>query len=124
MKATSVTLPIAESLLLRPYGLDVTKLEQVFANILTHQVDYADLYFQYSRLEGWSLDEGVVKSGSFHIRQGVGVRAISGDKTAFAYSEDMSMPALMEAAKVTRAIAGNNGQLAIPTKSLLQHPSL
>lgn len=124
MKATPVALPIAESLLLQPYGLDAIKLEQVFTNILTHQVDYADLYFQYSRLEGWSLDEGVVKSGSFHIRQGVGVRAISGDKTAFAYSEDMSMPALMEAAKVTRAIAGNNGQLALPTKNCLTRSSL
>ena len=122
--SNTIALPMAESLLLHPYGLDATKIEQVFSSILTHQVDYADLYFQYSRAEGWSLDEGVVKSGSFHIRQGVGVRAVSQDKTAFAYSEDMSMPALMEAAKVTRAIAGNHGQLAIPRQGLLPHSPL
>ena len=59
-----------------------------------HQVDYADLYFQYSRGESWSLEEGIVKSGSFNIDQGVGVRAVSGEKTAFAYSDDISLPAL------------------------------
>ena len=60
--------------------------------MLSHHVDYADLYFQYSRAEGWALEEGIVKSGSFNIDQGVGVRAVSGDKTAFAYSDDISMP--------------------------------
>ena len=68
-------------------------------------VDYADLYFQYSRAEGWSLEEGIVKSGSFNIDQGVGVRAVSGEKTAFAYSDDISLPALEAAAHATRAIA-------------------
>ncbi|HET9351394.1 MAG TPA: metalloprotease TldD, partial [Burkholderiales bacterium] len=70
-----------------------------------HKVDYADLYFQYSRFEGWSLEEGIVKSGSFNIEQGVGVRAISGEKTAFAYSDEISFNALQDAAKATRAIA-------------------
>src|SRR4051812_45743804 len=69
------------------------------------KVDYADLYFQYSRYEGWSLEEGIVKSGSFNIEQGVGVRAISGEKTAFAYSDEISFDALQDAAKATRAIA-------------------
>ncbi len=95
----------AQSTLLTPYGLDVGELQQVFGRILTHQVDYADLYFQYTRAEGWSLEEGQVKSGSFSIDQGVGVRAVSGDKTAFAYSDDISMPALAAAAEATRAIA-------------------
>ncbi|MEE8618363.1 MAG: metalloprotease TldD, partial [Nitrosomonadaceae bacterium] len=67
--------------------------------------DYADLYFQYSRAEGWVLEEGIVKSGNFNIDQGVGVRAVSGEKTAFAYSDDISMPALTSAAQATRAIA-------------------
>ena len=61
---------------------------------MTHKVDYADLYFQYSRSEGWSLEEGIVKSGSFSIDQGVGVRVLSGEKTAFAYSDDISLTAL------------------------------
>lgn len=124
MSQSTQTLPIAESLLLQPYGLDVKQLDQVFSQMLSHQVDYADLYFQYSRIEGWSVDQGVVKSGSFHIRQGVGVRAISEDKTAFAYSEDMSMPALMEAAKATRAIAGYQGQVAIPSSQVVKGASL
>ena len=96
---------IADSCLLAPYDIDAAGLQQVFGQILKHQVDYADLYFQYSRSEGWALEEGIVKSGSFNIDQGVGVRAVSGDKTAFAYSDDISMPALTSAAQATRAIA-------------------
>ena len=95
----------ADSTLLAPYGLDTGALAGVFGNILSHQVEYADLYFQYSRGETWSLEEGMVKSGSFSIDQGVGVRAVSGDKTAFAYSDDISLPALQSAAEATRAIA-------------------
>src|SRR5688572_19095914 len=78
----------ANEILLAPYALDNQALQQVFGQILTHKVDYADLYFQYSRSEGWSLEEGIVKSGSFNIDQGVGVRAVAGEKTAFAYSDD------------------------------------
>jgi len=85
-------------------------LTQVFGRILAHQVDFADLYFQYSRSESWSLEEGIVKSGSFSIDQGVGVRAVSGEKTAFAYSDDISLPALRAAAEATRAIARQGAQ--------------
>ena len=96
---------MAERCLLAPYEIDTTGLQRVFGQILTHHVDYADLYFQYNRAEGWVLEEGIVKSGSFNIDQGVGVRAVSGDKTAFAYSDDISLPALASAAQATRAIA-------------------
>jgi TldD protein len=82
----------ARKTLLTPYGLDVADLTPVFGTIMAHQVDYADLYFQYSRAEAWSLEEGIVKSGSFSIDAGVGVRALAGEKTAFAYSDDISMP--------------------------------
>jgi TldD protein len=99
----------AESLLLAPFSLSEGDLARTFGQILTHQVDYADLYFQYSRSEAWSLDEGIVKSGSFNIDQGVGVRAISGEKTAFAYSDDISLRALGDAANAVRAI-GSVGQ--------------
>ena len=81
----------AQEILLAPYSLDDTRLQSVFGEIMTHKVDYADLYFQYSRSESWSLEEGIVKSGSFNIDQGVGVRAVSGEKTAFAYSDDISL---------------------------------
>ncbi|HXF17367.1 MAG TPA: metalloprotease TldD [Burkholderiales bacterium] len=100
----------ADRTLLTPYGLDVAGLDRVFGQIMTHKVDYADLYFQYSRSEGWSLEEGMVKSGSFNIDQGVGVRAVSGEKTAFAYSDDISLPALESAAQATRAIASRGEQ--------------
>ncbi|MDR3222014.1 MAG: metalloprotease TldD [Candidatus Accumulibacter sp.] len=95
----------ARKTLLTPYGLDVEDLSQVLGHISAHQVDYADLYFQYSRSEGWSLEEGIVKSGSFNIDAGVGVRAVSGEKTAFAYSDDISLPVLSDAAATVRAIA-------------------
>jgi TldD protein len=95
----------ANEVLLAPYALDSRRLQSVFGQILAHRVDYADLYFQYTRSESWSLEEGIVKSGSFNIDQGVGVRAVSGEKTAFAYSDDISLTALEAAAQATRAIA-------------------
>ena len=95
----------AKKTLLTPYGLDVGELNKVFDTIMAHDVDFADLYFQYSRSEAWSLEEGIVKSGSFNIDEGVGVRAISGEKTAFAYSDDISEAALLDAAHTVRTIA-------------------
>jgi TldD protein len=103
-------LAAANDYLLAPYGLDDGVLDSVFGDMLSHDVDYADLYFQYSRAEGWSLEEGIVKSGSFNIDQGVGIRAISGEKTAFAYSDDISVSALTSAAHATRAIGRQGGQ--------------
>jgi len=98
-------LETATRTLLAPFDLESRSLERVFGTLRAHKVDYADLYFQYSRYEGWSLEEGIVKSGSFNIEQGVGVRAVSGEKTAFAYSDEISYDALEDAAKATRAIA-------------------
>jgi TldD protein len=102
----------AADLLLAPASLEFSQLSRVLADIHGHRVDYADLYFQYSRLESWSLEEGIVKSGSFSIDRGVGVRAISGEKTAFAYSDDITLDALAQAASATRAIA-RQGQSAV-----------
>jgi TldD protein len=104
----------AQQTLLTPYALDTGRIEQVFANMMAHRLDYADLYFQYSRAESWSLEEGIVKSGSFSIDQGVGVRAVSGEKTAFAYSDDISLNALESAAHATRAIARQGGTQSVP----------
>ncbi|MBU0688667.1 MAG: metalloprotease TldD [Gammaproteobacteria bacterium] len=108
------TLQLAEHTLLDAHGLKAAQLQQVFGNMLTHKVDYADLYFQYSRAESWSLEEGIVKSGSFNIDQGVGVRAVSGDKTAFAYSDDITLDALQQAAIATRAIGRQGGNQTAP----------
>ncbi|MGY0193493.1 metalloprotease TldD [Leptothrix sp. BB-4] len=98
-------LVIARQLLLEPYGLNNAHLRQALNTISAHKVDDADLYFQYTRSEGWSLEEGIVKSGSFSIDQGVGVRAVAGEKTAFAYSDDISEAALLDAARTVRSIA-------------------
>ena len=110
----------AQKALLDPYSIGTGQLEQVFASMMAHRLDYADLYFQYSRAESWSLEEGIVKSGSFNIDQGVGVRAVSGEKTAFAYSDDISLNALDSAAQATRAIARQGGTQSVP---ILRHGS-
>lgn len=99
----------ANETLLIPAGLDTQAIQGVLSNIMSHQVDYADLYFQYSRSESWGLEEGQVKSGAFAIDQGVGVRAVSGEKTAFAYSDDINLAALQQAAKATKAIGSIGG---------------
>ena len=99
------TLATARDVLLTPFGLDESKLLKSLGTMFTHKVDYADLYFQFTKNEGWSLEEGIVKTGSFSIDQGVGVRAVSGDKTAFSYSDEISESALLEAAAATRTIA-------------------
>lgn len=104
----------AQKTLLTPYGLNVADLTKVFGKIMVHQVDYADLYFQYTRSEAWSLEEGIVKAGSFSIDEGVGVRALSGEKTAFAYSDDISAQALGDAAGAVRAIAVAGQQRRVP----------
>ena len=105
---------IAEQTLLEPHGLAPHQLERVFGRVFGNQVDFADLYFQYARSEAWSLEEGIVKSGSFNIEQGVGVRALSGEKTAFAYSDDISLAALQAAADTTRAIAAAGSRRLAP----------
>lgn len=103
---TLARLATAEQLLLEPFGLTTAHLHQALAEIRSHGVDDADLYFQATRNEGWSLEEGIVKTGSFHIEQGVGVRAVSGEKTAFAYSDDLSWDSLLDAARTVRSISG------------------
>ncbi len=101
----------AQQLLLAPADLDFEKVSRVLGSIHAHDVDFADFYFQHSSFESWSLEEGIVKAGTFNIDRGVGVRAVSGDKQAFAYSDDISLPALADAATAVRAI-GRQGQSA------------
>ncbi len=114
-KGTYVTKPgpssldIAQATLLTPFGVDEGARDRVFGHILAHRADDADLFFQYNRSESWSLEEGQVKSGSFSIDQGVGVRVVAGEKTAFAYADDITPAALEAAANVTRAIAAQGG---------------
>ena len=99
------SLDVARNVLLTPFGLDEALLVKTLGSMFTHRLDYADLYFQFTKSEGWSLEEGIVKTGSFSIDQGVGVRAVSGDRTAFSYSDEISERALVEAVAATRTIA-------------------
>lgn len=109
MNSSSTTniapLEVAQALLLEPHGLQDKHLARALADIFAHKADYADLYFQYTRSESWSLEEGIVKTGSFSISQGVGVRAVAGDKTAFAYSDELSPKSLLKAASAVKSIA-------------------
>ena len=102
-----MTLPIqlAETQLLLPAGLDAGGLERAFGTLLGPGVDFGDLYFQHARRESWTVEDGIVKDGAHSIEQGVGVRAISGEKTGFAYSDEIDAEALLGAAKSARAIA-------------------
>lgn len=113
--STSDAIKTATSVLLTPWGLNETDLQHSLSEIFAHRVDYADLYFQYTRSEGWSLEEGIVKTGSFNIEQGVGVRAISGEKTAFSYSDTLSKEALTGAAHAVRTIARQGQHTSVPT---------
>ena len=96
---------VAEKMILAPSGLDEGRLATVLDAVMSRGVDYADLYFQLSREESWSLEDGIVKEGSHSIEQGVGVRAMTGEKTGFAYTDEVLLPALMEASNAARAIA-------------------
>jgi TldD protein len=124
----SEMIALAENRLLRPGGLAASDLDRVFARLMSPAVDSADLYFEHSRSESWMLEDGLVKEGSHSIEQGVGIRAQSGEKTGFAYSDDIIMPALLEAAGSARAIAregaaGTGKALAITSARAL-YPAL
>ena len=105
-------LAIAETRLLAPTGLDADALQRAFGTLLGPGIDFGDLYFQHSRRESWSMEDGIVKDGAHAIEQGVGVRAISGEKTGFAYSDDLDAAALIASAQSARAIARDGRQHA------------
>jgi len=102
---TTTSLALAETRLLLPAGLDQRELDRAFGTLLGPGIDFGDLYFQHARRESWTVEDGIVKDGAHSIEQGVGVRAMSGEKTGFAYSDDINGAALIEAAHSARAIA-------------------
>jgi TldD protein len=110
------SLATAESLLLAPAALDTARVLSLVQDLFTHKVDFGDAYFEYTASESWSLEEGQVKGGSFSIDQGVGVRAVAGEKTAFSYSDEITAEAIAQAVKTTRAIAaaGANKRVKLP----------
>ncbi len=111
----SETLDLARSLILEPADIGDPQLMQVLDQLRQPDVDLADVYFQYSHLESWVLEDGIIKEGNFNIEQGVGLRAVSGEKTGFAYSDELGMAPLLEAAGAAASIAraGQSQRVAI-----------
>ncbi len=99
--------------LLDPAGLGEQQLSTTLDSVMRGGVDYADLYFQVSRQESWTLEDGIIREGSFSLDQGVGVRANAGEKTGFAYSDELVLPALEKAAGAARAIARQGQQSSV-----------
>jgi TldD protein len=106
-------LELAEQQLLAPGGLDQGKLERVLGDLMGPAIDSGDIYFQSTRHESWILEDGLVRSGTHSVEQGVGIRAISGEKTGFAYADEIVLPSLLQASGAARAIArqGSQGQV-------------
>ena len=106
-------------MLLAPQNLAVSDIENILSSIMLPSMDYADCYFQHASFEGWSLEDNKVKSGTYQIDQGVGIRAVSGEKTGFAYSDEITLNALQDAALSARNIAsaGHNGRHAVTLKA-------
>ncbi|MDJ0792726.1 MAG: metalloprotease TldD [Woeseiaceae bacterium] len=101
---TNTSLDAVMHRVLEPAGLSELQLSRTLGSVMSGGVDYADLYFQVSRQESWTLEDGIIREGSFSLDQGVGVRANSGEKTGFAYSDEFVLPALQSAASAARAI--------------------
>ena len=120
-------LEIAESRLLLPAGLDGAGLDRAFGTLLGPGIDFGDLYFQHARRESWTVEDGIVKDGAHSIEQGVGVRAISGEKTGFAYADDINAEALLSAAGSARAIAregaGHRARALVPAGARSLYPA-
>ncbi len=115
----STSLTLARATLLDVPGISDTQLQQVMGQLVSRQVDAADAYFQYSRLESWVLDDGIIKEGNHTIEQGAGLRAITGEKTGFAYTEDLTLDNLLQAAKSARAItrSGQSANIRVQSNS-------
>jgi TldD protein len=114
---------IARNTLLAPAELKDSDLDKVMDQLLGSGIDAADVFFQSSRLESWSLEDSIIREGAYSIEQGVGVRAVSGEKTGFAYTEDIKLSSLLEAGRTARAIArsGAQGGVRVRETASLQH---
>ncbi|HTM63477.1 MAG TPA: metalloprotease TldD [Gammaproteobacteria bacterium] len=104
---------IARKDLLEPSGLTDNQLHQILHTLAGKQIDYADLYFQSTYSESWAMEDSIIKGGSFHIDRGVGVRVMSGEKTGFAYADDIIFPAIDQAAHAARSIAQLGGEKSV-----------
>jgi len=111
-------LDLSNQFILNPGDISFSDLDRVMQKITKHNVDYADFYFQYSKNEFWSIEDGAVKNGSYSIDQGVGIRSVSGEKSAFTYSDDININALDEACKIVNTIKNQGQSKSVPLRSL------
>ncbi len=120
MQTNLTPLDLALEGILSPVGMAPGDLDRILGRLLSPGIDAADVYFQASRRESWVLEDGIIKDGTHSIDQGAGVRAISGEKTGFAYSDELAVPTLLEAAGAARAIsrAGESGEVRIANRDV------
>lgn len=115
-----MSLTLVSDQILTANNLKVQDLQSVLSHLAQRRLDYADLYFQTSSHESWVLEDSMIKSGSYHLDQGVGVRAVSGEKTGFAYADQISLAALQQSANAARSIVNQDGDGKVCT--LTQNP--
>ncbi len=118
------SLDTARETLLDPAGLTLQDLERVLDRVLDHRIDAADVYCEASRVESWVLEDGIVREGSFSIERGAGLRAMAGEKTGFAFTDEIQLPSLLQAADAARAIAGAGGHGATALRPGVAAPLL
>lgn len=123
-----LALALAKDLLLKPSSIDESNIEKLIRSMMTHRIDEADLYFQNCSYESWYLEDSEVKSGSYSIDRGVGIRAVSGEKTGYAYCDDIQLPAMERAANAARSIAHEGiksvQKVHVPTAPIIRYPGL
>ena len=105
---------LSNKFILEPAGISHNNLSSIMNKIHNKNIDYADLYFQYSKNEFWSLEDSQVKNGSYSIDQGVGIRSISDEKTAFTYSDDISLNVLNDSLKIINSIEKQGQSISTP----------
>jgi TldD protein len=119
---------LAKQAILRPSGITESEIDTIMGRLMTSRADAADIYFQSTRAESWVMESGIIKEGSHNIAQGAGVRAVSGDKTGFAYSDRIELPVLLEAANNVKAIVrqGQNASagLTLPSRCPAYYPPI
>src|SRR5690606_6623751 len=117
--AAAEPLTVAQDLVLAPAGLDLATLDRALAAAMSRELDYSDLFLQLTRYETWTVEDGIVKEGVYSVDQGVGVRAVAGEKTGFAYADQLDEAALMDAVEAARGIARTqgHGRVQVPSRA-------
>jgi TldD protein len=113
-----------EKQLLQAKGMSLSDIEHTIGTLLGREIDYGEVFIQSTRGESFGLEDGIVKDGSFGVEAGIGVRALAGEKTGFAYSEDIRLDGLQEAAKAAQSIAGAGAPRNLPSFRVGGYPSL